>query len=160
TPPPAALPTHHFARCIPRSDPLQTKESCLPQPGIPPMDLLARVYWNAVLGALGGLVGWFLGGVLDTHTLASDWQHWLPAGALPAGAVGYFVVSSEALRDRSLVRFARLASHGLVLGILGGGLGDAAAEFLYRFLAAQTGGGGEALVVLTRGVGGLVLGLF
>jgi hypothetical protein len=124
------------------------------------MDLLARVYWNAVLGALGGLVGWFLGGILDTHTLASDWQYWLLGGALLGGAVGYFVVSSEAVHDRSLVRFARLASHGLVLGILGGGLGAGAAEFLFRFLAPQTGGGGEALVVLTRGVGGLILGLF
>jgi hypothetical protein len=124
------------------------------------MDLLVRVYWNAVLGALGGLVGWFLGGILGTRILFSDWRSWLLGGALLGGAVGYFVVSGEALRDRSLVRFARLASHGLILGILGGGLGACAAEFLFRFLATETGGGSEALLALTRGVGGLVLGLF
>ena len=36
---------------------------------------------------------------------------------LIGGLIGYFVVSVEAIRDRSLVRFARLASYGAVLGL-------------------------------------------
>jgi hypothetical protein len=140
-------------------------KSCLLEPEIPPMALLVRLYWNAVLGALGGLVGWFLWGLFSDKTIPPDWRQWLLGGACLGGAIGYFVVSGEALRDQSLVRFARLASHGLVLGVLGGGLGGYAAESLDRFLAAEMGGGSgpvtlEVLAALTRGLGGLILGVF
>src|SRR6185503_8472459 len=96
------------------------------------MQLLARLYFNAVFGALGGLLGWMLFGVFgdknppDTPAfllLTHGHLNLLLGGALVGGAVGYFVVSVEAIRDRSLIRFARLASYGFVLGMIGGAPG-------------------------------------
>ncbi len=86
------------------------------------MALLTRIYFNAVFGALGGLLGWMLFGVFANRVQLADdskpvfWLALLLAGALIGGAVGYFVVGVEALRDRSLLRFVRLASYGVGLG--------------------------------------------
>ena len=69
------------------------------------MALLSRMYFNAVFGGLGGLFGWLLLGVFcDKNTAEQLWQNLLK-GALIGGSIGYFVVSVEALRDRSLLRF-------------------------------------------------------
>src|SRR5262245_9578852 len=86
------------------------------------MALLLRIYFNAVFGALGGLLGWLLFGVFGDKN-ASDAGQWLLGGALIGGGVGYLVVGVEALRDRSLARFCRLASYGVVLAAAGGALG-------------------------------------
>src|SRR5688500_8319855 len=96
------------------------------------MALLSRIYFNAVFGGLGGLLGWMLFGVFGEKNpgqqpvlLFFDEQaiNTLLGGALIGGVIGYFVVSVEAIRDQSLVRFARLASYGVLLGWLGGALG-------------------------------------
>jgi hypothetical protein len=86
------------------------------------MGLLIRIYYNAVFGGLGGLLAWLLFGILGDKT-SSDPNQQLLGGAIIGGMIGYFVVSVEAIRDRSVVRFCRLASYGVVLGALGGALG-------------------------------------
>src|SRR3989442_7456212 len=106
------------------------------------MALLTRIYLNAVFGALGGLIGWMLLSIFDSTNIwiinglltaifhpdpqnleslqrLGDWVKRLssiPGGGILGGAIGYFVVSVEAIRDRSLLRFFRLASYGLILG--------------------------------------------
>ena len=94
------------------------------------MALLTRIYFNAVFGALGGLLGWMLFGVFaNTDPAAAEpknlafWLNLALGGALVGGAIGYFVVSVDAYRDRSLLRFVRLASYGVLLGALGGAVG-------------------------------------
>src|SRR2546425_539083 len=96
------------------------------------MPLLVRIYFNAVFGALGGLLGWMLFGAFgekvpteERFFLFLSQQDFNTAlgGALIGAAIGYFVVSVEAMRDRALVRFARLASYGVVLGAVGGVVG-------------------------------------
>src|SRR5438876_11636893 len=96
------------------------------------MPLLTRVYFNAVFGALGGLLGWMLFGVFGEKSPTGEYvvlfltQHDLNmilGGAIIGGIIGYFVVIVEATRDLSLVRFARLASYGVVLGAIGGASG-------------------------------------
>ena len=87
------------------------------------MAILSKMYFNAVFGALGGLLGWMLFGVFGDKNPSSDAAislvcisisyldlNTLLGGALIGGMIGYFVVSVEAIRDRSVVRFARLAS--------------------------------------------------
>src|SRR5581483_8457187 len=86
------------------------------------MALFLRVYFNAVFGALGGLLGWMLFGVFGDKSSSSTAQE-LIGGALIGGFIGYFVVSVEAIRDRSLIRFCRLAAYGVVLGAVGGAVG-------------------------------------
>ena len=130
------------------------------------MALLSRVYFNAVYGALGGLLGWVLFGVLGEKNPGSlpvlrflteqDLNTFL-GGAVIGGIIGYFVVGVEAIRDQSIVRFARLASYGVLLGLIGGALG--------MFIGEQTnykviGVFGSSLVVtmLARGLGWALLG--
>ncbi len=96
------------------------------------MALLIRIYFNAVFGALGGLLGWLLLGVFGSRTVADKelTLQLLSGGALVGGAIGYWVVSVEAIRDRSLIRFVRLACYGVILGCIGGAVGMALGERL------------------------------
>src|SRR5262249_12587232 len=70
----------------------------------------------------------------------------------------------EALRDRSLVRFSRLAAYGLVLGAAGGALGMLVGEQVNELIATKIGGdrGGAGYVIggmFARGLGWMLLGL-
>jgi hypothetical protein len=130
------------------------------------MPLVARIYFNAVFGALGGLLGWMLFGVFgDKHT--SSWTQQLLGGAFIGGFIGYFVVGVDALRDRSLVRFCRLASYGVVLGAAGGALGLLIGEgvnyYLVRGLLSWQAGGDSVVrisgEVLSRALGWMLLGI-
>ena len=96
------------------------------------MALWSRIYYNAVFGGLGGLVGWMLFGVFGSRSSSREaaflfFSHQdlnsMLGGALIGIAIGYFVVSVEAIRDLSAVRFARLASYGALLSWFGGALG-------------------------------------
>jgi hypothetical protein len=126
------------------------------------MTLLARIYFNAVFGAIGGLIGWMLFGVFVNLGGADDRQ-WLLGGAIIGGSIGYLVVSVEAIRDRSLVRFCRLASYGVVLGAGGGALGMWAGEQINYWLVGHIGrrDGTVPLLatMLARGLGWMLLGL-
>jgi hypothetical protein len=126
--------------------------------------LLVRIYYNAVFGGLGGLLAWTLFGIFGdpkSDTLVG----WLLGGLFIGGSIGYFVVGVEAIRDRSLVRFARLASYGLVLGAVGGALGFVVGEWVnlvvVRAVGADRSGGALYLLggMFARGLGWMVLGL-
>src|SRR5260370_6444601 len=125
------------------------------------MALLVRIYLNAVFGALGGLLGWLLFGIFGDKQNSSIGQQLL-GGAFIGGLIGYLVVSLEAIRDRSLLRFCPLASYGVLLGALGWALGMWLGEqvnyyLVQRLLFASTlRGAGE---VLSRGLGWMFLGL-
>src|SRR3954451_4609103 len=130
--------------------------------------MLSRIYFNAVFGALGGLLGWMLFSIFSDKTageggLAVAWQNLLD-GALVGGGIGYLVVSVEAIRDRSWVRFVRLASYGVLLGALGGAVGMLVAERINYALVGGIGPPRQSTVrllgtVLARGLGFMFLGL-
>jgi hypothetical protein len=96
------------------------------------MALLTRIYYNAVFGALGGLLGWMLFSIFGNKTAQEEALTWqlLQDGALVGGGIGYLVVSVESIRDRSWLRFVRLASYGVVLGAIGGALGMLLADLV------------------------------
>ncbi len=132
------------------------------------MALVSRVYFNAVFGALGGLLGWMLFGIFGDKNAPDSavTRQLLMGGALIGGAIGYFVVSVEAIRDRSLIRFVRLASYGVVLGILGGAAGILLGEWvnfkLVEMLGASRPGGAFLHLLGTmfaRGLGWMFLGV-
>ncbi len=89
------------------------------------MAILSKMYFNAVFGALGGLLGWMLFGVLGERNPSEQYLNFnlLLGGGLIGGSIGYFVVSVEAIRDQSLIRFARLASYGVLIAMVGGAIG-------------------------------------
>src|SRR4051794_29779662 len=134
--------------------------------GLDPMGLLTKVYFNAVFGALGGLLGWVLCSTFGNPKASEDavTRQLLQDGALIGAGIGYLVVSVEAIRDRSWLRFVRQASYGVVLGAVGGAVGMFLAE---RVNYALVGGIGAIrgstikflLTVVTRGLGFLFLGM-
>lgn len=128
------------------------------------MSLFWRVYYNAVFGGLGGLLAWLLYGAFFDRK-ASGAGHWLLAGAIIGAAIGYLVVSVDAIRDRSLLKFAKLGSYGLVLGGVGGAVGYLLGEILFKALIEPLGAGRDASFMYdigagaVRGVGWMLLGL-
>jgi hypothetical protein len=124
------------------------------------MSLLSRIYYNAVFGALGGLLGWLLYGIIGNKTPTEGERAFetVLSGAILGGIIGFFVVSVDAIRDRSLVRFCRLASYGVLLGAAGGALGMLLGDEI-NYLLIQILGAGLAVEMLARGIGWLVLGL-
>jgi hypothetical protein len=129
------------------------------------MALAIRIYFNAVFGALGGLLGWMLFSIFG-NPVASEGavtRQLFQDGALVGGAIGYFVVSVEAIRDRSLIRFVRLASYGVLLGAIGGAIGMFLAERINFLLVGSIGAiRGNFLKLLgtifARGLGFMFLG--
>jgi hypothetical protein len=138
------------------------------------MALLSRIYFNAVFGALGGLLGWMLFSVFGKAVFNQDdrldlYPQLLLGGALLGGGIGYLVVSVEAIRDRSWLRFVRLATYGVLLGAAGGALGMVVADEVNFRLVGIIGpirADNSAFVkllkflatVLTRGLGFMFLG--
>jgi hypothetical protein len=124
------------------------------------MPLLARIYYNAVFGALGGLLGWLLFGVFGDRNPGEDtgWLNSLLGGALIGGCIGYFVVSVEAIRDGAFVKFARLASYGVVLGAVGGAVGMLVGDQI-NFLLVKVENEGWFMRLLARGIGWTFLGV-
>jgi hypothetical protein len=131
------------------------------------MALVSRLYFNAVFGALGGLLGWMLFGVFGERNpsaerafafLSYEDLNLLLGGAIIGGVIGYFVVSVEAIRDLSLVRFARLASYGVLLGAVGGAIGMLVGDKVNYGLIHLLGNR-LPVTMLARGLGWSLLGL-
>ncbi len=124
------------------------------------MALLVRIYYNAVFGALGGLLGWMLFGVFGDKNPTAETQplQMLIGGTIIGGIIGYFVVSVDAVRDQALARFARLASYGFVLGAIGGAVGMFLGDLVNTWMIAQFGGG-VVMAMLARGLGWTLLGV-
>ena len=123
------------------------------------MPLLSRIYYNAVFGALGGLLGWMLFGIFGDK-LASDAgevANTFLGGALIGGIIGYFVVSVEAIRDANLLKFARLASYGVILGAIGGAAGMLVGEKANFFIGTLADN--PVIGILARGIGWSLLGV-
>src|SRR5262245_33507228 len=130
------------------------------------MQLLVRIYYNAVFGALGGLLGWMLFGVFgdpitsydkaDGAVFSQGELNDILGGAIIGGLIGYFVVSVEAIRDRALVKFARLSSYGFLLGAVGGALGMYLAEKINHALIGMVDN--LFMRILARGIGWSFLG--
>ena len=136
------------------------------------MAILSKMYFNAVFGALGGLLGWMLFGVLGERNPSDSREpeklaflflsyldvNLLLGGAIIGGSIGYVVVSVEAIRDLSLVRFARLASYGVIISMFGGALGMYLGDRINQLLVFLIGN--HFLVTLfARGLGWSLLGV-
>jgi hypothetical protein len=123
------------------------------------MAVLSKMYFNAVFGALGGLLGWMLFGILGERVPWSDDLNALLGGAVIGGSIGYFVVSVEAIRDASIVRFARLASYGVVIAMVGGAIGMYVGDRIQQFLVWLVGGEYLIVKMIARGLGWSLLGI-
>jgi len=82
-----------------------------------------QIYYHAIFGALGGLLGWWIIGSLGTQT----WNFWLEAVVVGAG-LGFWIGGLVAATDGAMVKRVRLravrdgilgAGAGMVAGVLG-----------------------------------------
>jgi hypothetical protein len=110
-----------------------------------------QIYYNAAFGALGGLIAWWLVGLLPTAT----WNLWLATAFIGVGA-GLFIGGAVgavdgAVTKRSLPR----TLIGLVLGGLAGLVSGVAGLLIGQAGFLITGGG-----FLGRTLGWTMLGLF
>ncbi len=105
------------------------------------MAKLRRIYLHAMIGALGGWLGWMLFGELCNK----DWswhQQALIGGALIGACIGCGIAALEAILDRSLLRFLRFAAVGMVLGGLGGAAGCWLGEWVNYVIVSGAGATG------------------
>ena len=131
------------------------------------MALLTRIYFNAILGGLGGLLGWMIYGIFGVKNVPDgyDYVYALLTGFIVGGFVAYLVVSVDAIRDQSLVRFVRLSSYGAILGSLGGALGGviglAISTFINQFMKVEEQQAVLRLMIemIARGIGWTFLGV-
>jgi Inner membrane component of T3SS, cytoplasmic domain len=132
------------------------------------MAILSKMYFNAVFGGLGGLLGWMLFGVLGEKNPSNETAflflsyldlNLLLGGAVIGASIGYFVVAVEAIRDRSLVRIARLASYGMLIAFFGGALGMYVGDRINQLLVWMVGGSFLPVTMFARGLGWSLLGI-
>jgi hypothetical protein len=93
-----------------------------------------KTYYSFLLGALGGLIGWFLIGVFFNQ--ANE----IVRGAVLGGCIGLFCTSYEALITGVIARIAKFLSIGALLGIAAGAVGLPVVELLYGHIS----GGADA----------------
>lgn len=110
-----------------------------------------QVYFNAIFGGIGGLIGWWSMGSLH----AGSWNIWLASVVIGAGigaSIGALVAATEGtLIKRSASRALRDAFAGALAGSVGGLLGLVLGQIGFLLL-----GGG----FLGRPIGWMLLGLF
>src|SRR5215212_1081019 len=81
-----------------------------------------RVYYYSLLGAFGGLTGWFVQAVLFRGTDDLTIMTLVERGTLLGGLIGVFIAAYDGFISRSPKRFLWLALWGLFFGVLAGGI--------------------------------------
>ncbi len=118
------------------------------------MSRLMRLYYYAVFGAIGGLMGWQISNMLGLSFTSSVYFSELIVGALIGLSVGAFIGLAEGLPTRNFIHTARTSLITGLLGLVGGALGLPLAEGLFQLL------GGEPWArALGWGIFGLLIGV-
>lgn len=118
------------------------------------MSRIMRIYYHAVLGAIGGLIGWQISNILGLSFMRSVFLSEVVVGALIGMSIGMLIGFSDGLFTRNIVGMVRSGFIGGFLGLFGGAIGLPIAEGLFRILGG--GAGGRAI---GWGLFGLMIGL-
>jgi hypothetical protein len=113
-----------------------------------------RTYFYAVLGAIGGLIGWQVSCLLGLSFVTSLYLSELIVGALVGGSIGLLIGLTEGLMTRNVVQAGKAGLTGALLGLIAGGIGLPLSEILFQIVGAGIFGR-----ALGWGVFGLLLGL-
>lgn len=97
-----------------------------------------RVYYYFIFGACGGLTGWFAAALLFRTGAAPSMAEQAVYGALLGAAIGIGIAAYEGITSRSLIRFVKFGSYGLLLGTLAGVLALPLAQWLYGTLVGPS----------------------
>jgi hypothetical protein len=98
-----------------------------------------RVYYYLVIGAFGGLTGWFVSAVMvralgvPKHSLASL----LLYGGILGAAIGLAVTAYDGLVNRSVSRVFKFGAVGLCLGAFAGALALPLGDWLWHYISPR-----------------------
>jgi hypothetical protein len=113
-----------------------------------------RTYYYALLGAIGGLVGWQVSDLLGLSFASNLYLSEMLVGALIGLSVGLFIGLTEGALTRNPVHALRSGIFSGLLGLAAGAIGLPLSEFLF-----QSVGAGIVGRALGWGVFGLLIGL-
>ena len=114
------------------------------------MSRIMRLYYYAVLGAMGGLIGWQASNAIGLSFWSNLYLSEIVVGGLIGLSIGALIGLSEGLNSRNFLQILKTTLFSGGLGLIGGAIGLPIAEGLFLFL-----GGG----VLGRAIGWAVFGL-
>ncbi|KAA0274216.1 MAG: FHA domain-containing protein [Anaerolineales bacterium] len=109
-----------------------------------------RTYFYAVLGAIGGLIGWQVSDNLGLSIVANLYLSEVLVGGLIGLVIGLFIGITEGLLTQNLVQASKSGLFCAFLGALAGGIGLPLGEFLFQAVGAG---------ILGRALGWAVFGL-
>lgn len=118
------------------------------------MNRRMRTYFYAVLGALGGLIGWLASDALGLSFVSNVYLSEALVGALIGLSVGLFIGLTEGALTRNPVQAVKAGLFSGLLGLGAGAIGLPLSEFLF-----QSVGAGIIGRALGWGVFGLLIGL-
>ena len=113
-----------------------------------------RIYYYAVLGALGGLAGWQSSNLLGLSFTSNFYVNEAIVGAVIGLCVGLLIGATEGVVTRSPARAARSALFSAPLGLAAGAIGLPLGELLFQLV-----GGAAAGRALGWALFGLLIGL-
>jgi hypothetical protein len=113
-----------------------------------------RTYFYAVLGAIGGLIGWQVSGLLGLSFVDNLYLSEMVVGALVGLSIGVLIGVTEGLMTRNPIQAVRAGMFSGLLGMIAGGIGLPLSEFLFQSVGAGIFGR-----AIGWGVFGMLLGL-
>lgn len=118
------------------------------------MNRRMRSYYYALLGAIGGLVGWQVSDLIGLSFASNLYLSEALVGALIGLSVGLFIGLTEGALTRNPVQALRSGVFSGLLGMGAGAIGLPLSEYLFQFVGA-----GVAGRALGWGIFGLLIGL-
>jgi hypothetical protein len=113
-----------------------------------------RAYYYAILGAMGGLIGWQISNILGLSFSSRIYVSDLVVGALIGLSIGVMIGVAEGLLTRNPVHALRAGAFGGALGFVAGAVGLPLGEFAFQF-----SGAGVAARAFGWGMFGLLVGV-
>ena len=114
------------------------------------MTRMTRLYYYAILGAIGGLIGWQVSNIVGLSFMDTVYMSEVVVGGLVGLSIGVLLGLADAFYSRNILTMLRGMLVNGVLGLVGGAAGLPLAEWLFQTL------GGE---VWSRALGWGVFGL-
>lgn len=130
-----------------------------------------RIYYYFIIGAIGGLTGWFLStifGSLVGEDFAADilgrgMAYYILFGATLGAIIGIAVSAYDGIFNRSIQRFFKFGAIGLILGAIAGAISLPLVDLIYQFLAgavSQTKSGATTKPIILFLIGSICWVLF
>ena len=101
------------------------------------MSRTMRLYYYAVLGAMGGLIGWQASNMVGLSFWSNLYLSEIVVGGLIGLSIGALIGTSEGLFSRNLLQIVKSGTFSGGLGFLGGAVGLPIAEGTFQILGGD-----------------------